>query len=175
MEQEVQRLFRETDLTLSQIGEMVGASDKVVFTVVKRSFSNEERKARKIKNYRRSKLGTKNPMFGKQPSNHKGDCLDGKGYLTVVRPAWYTDRPDNARVFKHHVVICEALGLSTLPRGFVVHHIDGNPLNNSISNLALLTASAHTRLHARERATTIPKGSTSEANADGSAEQVDNT
>lgn len=32
-----------------------------------------------------------------------------------------------------------------------IHHIDGNPSNNDIDNLALMTRSAHASLHARER------------------------
>lgn len=32
----------------------------------------------------------------------------------------------------------------------VVHHVDGNPLNNKPSNLQVMTRSEHTRLHIRE-------------------------
>lgn len=33
------------------------------------------------------------------------------------------------------------------PDGFEVHHIDGNPNNNDINNLALVERSAHVNLH----------------------------
>jgi len=36
-------------------------------------------------------------------------------------------------------------------KGEVVHHIDGNPLNNDPRNLRPMSRSAHSRLHARER------------------------
>jgi len=34
-----------------------------------------------------------------------------------------------------------------LKRGECVHHIDENKLNNDLSNLALMTVSAHAKLH----------------------------
>jgi len=36
---------------------------------------------------------------------------------------------------------------SNLPRSQVVHHIDGNPLNNELSNLVILSNSEHIKLH----------------------------
>lgn len=38
-------------------------------------------------------------------------------------------------------------GETTIPRGYVVHHIDRNPLNDSYENLDLLTVSEHRILH----------------------------
>lgn len=37
-----------------------------------------------------------------------------------------------------------------IPEGFQVHHIDGDKSNNSIDNLALMTESAHQKLHGAE-------------------------
>ena len=37
-----------------------------------------------------------------------------------------------------------------LDKDEVVHHIDGNPLNNKPSNLKVMSRSEHTRLHLRE-------------------------
>lgn len=34
-----------------------------------------------------------------------------------------------------------------IPDGYIVHHIDFNPLNNSIHNLVLLTIEEHNKLH----------------------------
>lgn len=37
-----------------------------------------------------------------------------------------------------------------IPNGLFIHHIDGNSLNDQISNYALTTRSAHMRLHASQ-------------------------
>lgn len=34
-----------------------------------------------------------------------------------------------------------------VPKGYIIHHIDGNPLNNSLSNLKLLSDPEHKRIH----------------------------
>lgn len=46
---------------------------------------------------------------------------------------------------------CILLGINKIPRGLVVHHIDGNPSNDDIDNLALMTHTAHNRIHAPNR------------------------
>jgi predicted ATP-binding protein involved in virulence len=46
---------------------------------------------------------------------------------------------------------CILLGIDKLPRELMVHHIDRNTLNDDINNLALMTYTAHNRLHAPER------------------------
>ena len=147
MKERIKDLYENTQLTLQQIADTVGTSLKIVWRYTKDNYSKEYRTTRKVKNYSVSKLGENNPCLGKRPPNYKGDCFDGKGYLTVCKPTWYTGRPKYARVFKHHIVVCTALGLTEIPRGYCVHHIDGDKTNNSIDNLLLLTLSAHTKLH----------------------------
>jgi len=48
-------------------------------------------------------------------------------------------------------LFCIELGVVKLPRSLMVHHIDGNPRNDSIDNLALMTYTAHNRLHSKDR------------------------
>ena len=63
--------------------------------------------------------------------------------------------------FLHHLVMCEHLGITEIPRGYCVHHCDFNPHNNDIGNLVLLTVGEHSALHqALAGATTISKEST---------------
>jgi len=154
--------YRDTDLSKAEIAKQVGVSSSCVHDVLQVNMTSGERNKHKHRRYADSKRGNRNPMLGKvreQHHSYKGVVSDGKGYLMVLKPDWYTGRKGCKHVFQHHVVMCEALGISAIPAGFHVHHIDNVPKNNSIDNLALLPAAAHRRLHARERATTIPQGS----------------
>lgn len=155
--------FENTNLTLEQIAQEAGYGYKIVWNTVTRLYDESTRKARKQKNYSISKQGDKNPMKDKTRSKHHnwigGEVGDGNGYIMVLKPEWYTGRQGSKYVFKHSVVICEALGLTEIPRGWIVHHVDRDRTNNEINNLALMTNAAHNRLHQLERVTTIPQGS----------------
>jgi len=162
-ETKIGMMLRSNDIKSNQqIADEVGCNQSWVATVSKRWLTPEELAERKHLNYQASRLGNKNPNYGKRGEecgNYKGEVSDGRGYLMIVKPSWYTGRPGSHHVFVHTLVMCKSLGLTELPAGFVVHHIDGDKTNNKLSNLALMTNSAHSRLHQRERATTIPKGS----------------
>jgi len=54
------------------------------------------------------------------------------------------------RVRYHRYVMEQHLGRK-LEKSEVVHHVDGNKFNNDISNLKLLTASEHAKLHTSKR------------------------
>ena len=160
MRDEIIKLYETTELTLDEIGFKVGKTRCQVDWIINKEFTEEFRQARKKTSYRNSKLGNKNPMFGlRGEETHVfiGDVSDGKGYILVLKPEWYTGRIGCKHIFKHHMVVCEALGITAIPKGWCVHHIDGNKVNNELHNLALLTVGAHTRLHQLERATTSRK------------------
>lgn len=161
---DIKSLYENTELTMQSIAEQLGTTYKVVFNYVKRNYSSEYRRSRKAKTYRNSKLGELNPMLGNVLERHPryiGIVSDTKGYLMAVKPAWYTGRKKSHHVFVHHLVICESLGLTEIPRGWCVHHCDFNPHNNDVGNLVLLTVGEHSSLHkALAGATTISKEST---------------
>lgn len=147
-------LFKTTSMPLRGIREEVGIRYRTVLDVIEENFSQYERDQRKHLLYQNSKLGDKNPMFGKcdeEHHNYIGVISDGKGYLIVLKPEWYTGRRGSKHVFLHSVVMCEYLDITEIPKGFCVHHIDGNPKNNDISNLCLLTVEARSKLHQIQR------------------------
>lgn len=160
----IKRLYEESDLTLQAIADTLGISVFHVYRYVGENYTLEERKERKRGCYRRSKLGALNPMTGKtmeQHHNFVGDVSDGKGYLMRLKPQWYTGRRGCKHVFVHQLVVCERLGLTQMPKGWCVHHVDEDKTNNSFDNLVLMTTSDHRRLHRHlEGATTISKEST---------------
>lgn len=177
MIEKLKKLIETTDLTQDEIGEILGLTRKQIWRRLYNIYSREFLRERKRRCYAKSKLGTKNPMYGKCGKLHhsyQGKVSDGKGYLLIIKPDWYTGRKGTKHIFYHHYVICKHFNITEIPKGFAVHHKDLNPHNNEISNLVLLTPSDHTKLHAllRKRATT---NCTSEANADGSAVLLEST
>lgn len=160
-EELVKELFKSTDLTIQKIADQLDVKFHDVWYCIKSSFSKEERDNRKRENYRKSRIGSLNPSYGKYRENShrwKGGIVeDGNGYLMIYKPEWYTGRKGSKHIFQHTAVICEALGLTELPATWVVHHIDGNKKNNNLNNLALLTNSAHTRLHVFGRCNDYPE------------------
>lgn len=157
MDKQVRELFETTDLYYREIADRVGTTYKVVTRIIYRHYTKEQIRDRASRSYSRTKKCDSNHMRGKTGSahpNYKGEVPDGNGYVMVLKPDWYTGRPGSKHVFKHSVVFCEAAGLTEIPAGFVVHHIDGDKLHNDPNNLALMTVGAHGRLHSLERATT---------------------
>lgn len=161
---DIKFLFENTDFTQKQIANKLGLTERQVYKQIKKLYSSEYRKQRKVQCYRNSKLGHKNPMFGKFYEEHPkyvGIISDNKGYWMQLKPDWYTGRKKSKHVFTHHIVVCENLGITEIPSGWHVHHVDGNPQNNSFKNLVLLMAGDHQRLHHYlEGVTTISKEST---------------
>lgn len=117
---EVVDTYQESSKTMQQIAAELGVGHHTVCAILKEELLPEEFARLKAERYSESKLGHKNPMCGKVPSNFRGTCEDGRGYLTrVVR---------GKRYFDHRVVMAETkLGVPVehLSSQLVVHHIDG--------------------------------------------------
>ena len=65
------------------------------------------------------------------------------GYAYYICTDGYLRHRTQGRL--HRVIWEEHYG--SIPKGYIVHHKDGNKLNNSIDNLELLTNEEHTSLH----------------------------
>lgn len=167
---EVVKLYKCTNATMSDICKETKLEYCILQSILRKYFTEEEMKKRKSRIYRQSKLGSKNPQYNiKTPrlSDESIEEVDGTDrvptgdgwYIEVKKPSWYTGRAKSGTVFEHTVVMCQALGLTELPKGYVVHHIDRNRHNNNINNLALMSLSAHSRLHILERKMILMQGS----------------
>lgn len=131
-EQLICTLFRTTYMSLLDIQHEVGVEQSVVMSVLKENFSQYD--------------------IDRRANTYKGtDVVDGKGYVIIPKPEWYSGRKNSKYVYLHSVVMCESLGITEIPKGFCVHHIDGNKTNNDISNLCLLTIEAYSKLHQIQR------------------------
>lgn len=141
--EKVLHLYRSKDLlTMMQVAERIETSVSNVIYVLNQWMPDAERRALSKVRYSASKTGSKNPMLGKTGSLHHawvGECDDGKGYLTCIHKGM--------RQFVHHVVMMQALGLEEWPENLEVHHIDSDPKNNSLDNLALVTDKGHKAIH----------------------------
>ena len=161
---DIKTLFENTELTMADIAKQLGVPHKRVFNYVKANYTPAQRRARKAKTYRNSRVGSKNPAFGlrgEASRKYIGAVGDNKGYLMHLKPEWYTGRKGSKHVFLHHIVVCENMGLTEIPRGWCVHHVDFNPHNNEFCNLVILTIGDHSSLHSwLEGVTTISKEST---------------
>lgn len=130
--------------TMGEIALAEGVTLHTVMAILREDISPDQMKALKAVKYSQSKTGAKNPMLGRTGSRHpnyKGDCPDGRGYLTRV--------VDGVRYFVHRIVMAEALGLhpSKLPDAMAVHHINGDKTDNRLANLALTNKEGHVAIH----------------------------
>ncbi|MFN3188404.1 MAG: HNH endonuclease signature motif containing protein [Candidatus Paceibacteria bacterium] len=65
--------------------------------------------------------------------------IDSNGY-----PRW-----NDTGILVHRSVAKNLLG-EPIPKGMIVHHIDGNKMNFRKNNIAIMTRAAHFKLHLRE-------------------------
>ncbi len=91
--------------------------------------------------------GKKLPQIsGKNHYNWKNGKFISRGYIYILNKN-HPFAEKRGYVLEAHLVMEKKLGRYLLPKE-VVHHIDGDKLNNSIKNLVLFaTQSVHIKLH----------------------------
>jgi hypothetical protein len=149
----IKELVETTD-SHTTIAARIGKSPWLVSEVCRKHVSKEIRQARKIAQDKVAKTGDKNPMWGLKGFKHHGAVEESRvmGYRTAFVPDWWEGKKVRpGRIYEHHLVYCSHHGMTSIPKGHVVHHIDHNKDNNDISNLQLMTISEHMRHHMTER------------------------
>lgn len=132
--------YRQELVTLAEVAERFEVNQATARAMIRVYIPDKEFNILKGTRYHASKLGEKNPQYGNRWAT---DCLDGRGYLTRL--------VEGVRYYVHHIVMAEYLGIhpSQMPDNVNIHHIDENPTNNDISNLALTTQAGHQAIHDR--------------------------
>ena len=92
---------------------------------------------------RQQKLGTKNPFYGKSHTRITKEKISQAGY-GKKNPRWIggTKTTCGYRARK----IWEEYWNECIPRGYDIHHLDGDRTNHKISNLTMMLHGEHSRL-----------------------------
>ena len=80
---------------------------------------------------------------------HGGNCRDPRGPLCTDRDGYLKSTGRNGQACAIQRACWEACH-GPIPSGRIIHHIDGDRLNNDIANLECLTRPAHIALHGRK-------------------------
>jgi hypothetical protein len=76
-------------------------------------------------------------------------------YELLVAPENYPGKKYRGRyAYAHHISYWTAFGVTVLP-GQVIHHLNGDKMDNRIENLDLTTSSEHSKMHGKKKPYTI--------------------
>ncbi len=76
---------------------------------------------------------------GKVSVNWKGGTSNIRGYKLVLTNRGY--------MLEHHLVWMNENQIHRIPDGCIIHHLNGDKLDNRIENLQLMTNGFHTTVH----------------------------
>lgn len=95
----------------------------------------------------RDMSGSNNPNWKEE---RNGVYSHEKGYRLLFKPG-HPLADKRGMVFEHRYI---AYDIITFPKEWVVHHIDGNKINNDPQNLLPMPRDKHTKLHCENKAGT---------------------
>lgn len=138
-EQEICKLYQKNVMNnCVSLSKKFGCRPSTIYNILK---------AYKIptRSYAQSQKGL---QIGIRHPNYKGGNISQSGYKRM-----YIDRGGRRELIFEHRYLMELQIGRKLTRDEVVHHINGDKLDNSIENLQLMTRSEHALHHMPERAT----------------------
>jgi len=108
----------------------------------------EKYQGKKFEKGHKTNVGRKRNFTKKHRENiskarNNGGYISGDGYKIISILG--------IKMPEHHLVWLRHNQLHRIPKGCVIHHCDGNKLNNDISNLQLMTRGFHIKLHNASR------------------------
>ena len=81
--------------------------------------------------------------IGYHNKNWRGGKTKGGGYILININGTYI--PEHRLIWLQHSELLE------IPKGKVIHHINGIKDDNKIENLQIMTSSEHSKLHQKQR------------------------
>ncbi len=82
--------------------------------------------------------------------NKLRDKKTGRFQTTTNTSRYKAVQFNGKRMSEHSREMCIVLNIPKIPKGFIIHHLDENKRNNDIHNLALMSITAHNRIHSHE-------------------------
>lgn len=130
IDNEVLRKMVENDVQLWKIAEHFGCSRSTIDRIMRKMGLNAKRTG---------------PKAGKRHTGWKGGMKIVGGYRYIYAP-WHPNKTKQNYVAEHRLVMERKLERYLHPKE-VVHHIDGDPLNNVESNLILFRSNGQHLKH----------------------------
>lgn len=123
------------------------------FNLGKKLSKETKRKLSKVFTGRRCSIETRRKlsesMKGKKHPNWKGGQTISGGRVYIWKPSH--PKADGSGYLKRAHIVWENYWRELLPKGYLIHHVDRNRVNDDITNLALVTKSLHNKIHNQKR------------------------
>lgn len=150
-------LFFSTEMTIQDIAKALGTTSTTVRASLLRSERMPKEELSEIIKQRSSAVR----LYKMQQKPRKVEADNGR-YNTSTAPEWLTKQYAHNSLGAHALVVCQHMGLTEIPEGYVVHHVNNDSKDNRFENLVLMTRAEHTALHIGflKGVTTISKEST---------------